>query len=275
MKFKRSERLVDMTNYLLNRPHTLVPLTFFAKRYNSAKSSISEDLGIVKQAFQQRGIGLVETVPGASGGAKFTPYILKEAADQFIGEVSDILNDNDRYLPGGYVYMSDILGQPEKLKTIGRIIATQYLFQKVDAVLTVATRGIPVAEASATYLNVPLVIARHDSQITEGSTVSVNYVSASSQEVKRMTISKRSLQPGSNVLIVDDFLRGGGTISGLTSLIDEFDCHLVGSTVFVETDDPGHRRVTDFTSLLKMDIKDDQIEIKPGNYAQKIFGSTN
>ena len=45
MKFRRSERLIDMTNYLLEHPRQLVPLTYFAERYGSAKSSISEDLG--------------------------------------------------------------------------------------------------------------------------------------------------------------------------------------------------------------------------------------
>ena len=44
MKVRRSDRLIDMTRYLLERPHTLIPLTFFSKRYESAKSSISEDL---------------------------------------------------------------------------------------------------------------------------------------------------------------------------------------------------------------------------------------
>lgn len=46
---KRSERLVDMTKYLLERPHTLISLPFFADRYNAAKSSISEDLAILKE----------------------------------------------------------------------------------------------------------------------------------------------------------------------------------------------------------------------------------
>ena len=71
MKFRRSERLIDMTNYLLEHPRQLVPLTFFAERYSSAKSSISEDLAIVKETFEQRGIGTLQTVPGAAGGVKF------------------------------------------------------------------------------------------------------------------------------------------------------------------------------------------------------------
>lgn len=67
MKWKRSERLVDMTHYLLEHPHQLIPLTYFAELYNSAKSSISEDLAIVKGTFEERGIGELVTVPGASG----------------------------------------------------------------------------------------------------------------------------------------------------------------------------------------------------------------
>ena len=68
MKIRRSERLIDMTNYLLSHPHELISLSLFAKRYESAKSSISEDLGIVKKTFKERGIGLLETLPGAAGG---------------------------------------------------------------------------------------------------------------------------------------------------------------------------------------------------------------
>ena len=64
MKTRRSDRLVDMTRYLLERPRTLVSLTQFAELYESAKSSISEDLTILKRTFHERGIGLLETIPG-------------------------------------------------------------------------------------------------------------------------------------------------------------------------------------------------------------------
>ena len=52
--------------------------------------------------------------------------------------------------------------------------------QQIDAVMTVATKGVPLANAVANVLNVPFVIVRRDLKITEGSTVSVNYVSGSS-----------------------------------------------------------------------------------------------
>ena len=57
MKWKRSERLVDMTYYLLEHPHQLIPLTYFSELYQSAKSSISEDLTIVKETFEEKESG--------------------------------------------------------------------------------------------------------------------------------------------------------------------------------------------------------------------------
>ena len=66
------------------------------------------------------------------------------------------------------------------MKNVGRIIASAFKGQKIDAVMTVATKGVPLANAVADVLNIPFVIVRRDLKITEGSTVSVNYVSGSS-----------------------------------------------------------------------------------------------
>lgn len=272
MKVRRSDRLIDMTRYLLERPHTLVPLTFFSKRYESAKSSISEDLAIVRRTFAQRETGILETVPGAAGGVRFIPTIGKTEATAFIEEMAGRLSETDRLLPGGYVYLSDLLGTPGVLRQIGRTIATQYVDQQIDAVMTVATKGIPIAQSVSQYLNVPFVIVRRDSKITEGSTVSVNYVSASSARIEKMELSKRSLPAGAGVLIVDDFMKGGGTVNGMRSLITEFDAKLVGISVFAEGNFAGDRMVSDYTSLIRVDevdTKANTLHAVPGNYLAK------
>ncbi|KRK70438.1 pur operon repressor [Lacticaseibacillus nasuensis] len=272
MKVRRSDRLIDMTRYLLERPHTLVPLTFFSKRYESAKSSISEDLAIVRRTFAARQTGILETVPGAAGGVRYLPIIGREEAERFIDLMAARLSETDRLLPGGYVYLSDLLGTPDVLRQIGRLIATQYLDQQIDAVMTVATKGIPIAQSVSQYLNVPFVIVRRDSKITEGSTVSVNYVSASSARIEKMELSKRSLAAGSGVLIVDDFMKGGGTVNGMRSLISEFDAHLVGISVFAEGNFDGDRMVSDYTSLVRVDTVDTKantLHAVAGNYLTK------
>ncbi len=49
-----------------------------------------------------------------------------------------------------------------------------------------------------------------------------------------MFLSKRSLKAGSRVLIVDDFLKGGGTVNGMISLLREFDSELAGVAVLAD-----------------------------------------
>ena len=275
LKTRRSDRLIDMTRYFMERPHTLVSLTFFAERYESAKSSISEDLAIIKRTVKLRCIGILETIPGATGGAIFIPSIDEDEARAFIEDMTEQLSHQDRLLPGGYVYLSDLLGRPDVLRYVGRVIARQYIDKQIDAVMTVATKGVPIAQSVASYLNVPFVIVRRDSKITEGSTVSVNYVSGSSERIEKMELSKRSLKRGSHVLVVDDFMKGGGTVNGMKSMIEEFESELVGITVFAEGAFDGRRMVEDYTSLLKVDSVntiDKTIHVSPGNYLEKVFG---
>lgn len=269
MKAKRSERLIDMTHYLLEHPHLLISLTYFSKRYGSAKSSISEDLAIVKKTFRERGIGVLETIPGAAGGVRFIPVMSDEEGREIVASLCERLSEKDRLLPGGYVYLSDLLGQPELLRKIGQIIASKYRNKEVDAVMTVATKGVPIAQAVSYYLNVPFVIVRRDSKITEGSTVSVNYVSGSSERIEKMELSKRSLKRGSKVLVVDDFMKGGGTVNGMKSLIEEFEAELVGITVFAESTFSGRRVISEYNSLLcvkDVDTHTKTIKVVPGNY---------
>ncbi|MGR3742292.1 pur operon repressor [Companilactobacillus sp. DQM5] len=273
MKTRRSERLIDATNYLLSNPHTLIPLTYFSKRYESAKSSISEDLGIVKKTFLKRGVGFLETLPGAGGGVIFTPAINKEVASEFIDEMVETVSDPKRLLPGGYVYLSDILGSPETLRKIGLIIATQYANDKVDAVMTVATKGIPIAQSVASCLNVPFVIVRRDSKITEGSTVSVNYVSGSSNRIEKMELSKRSLPEHSRVLVVDDFMKGGGTVSGMHGMIKEFNSELVGVTVFAESPQKvktSNLKTTSLIKVKKIDTEKQELQVEKGTYLEDV-----
>ena len=162
MKFRRSERLIDMTNFLLNHPRQLVPLTVFADRYSSAKSSISEDLAIIKEVFEDRGIGTLQTVAGAAGGVKYQVQVSMDEAQLFISDLCETISDPARLLPGGYLYLTDILGDPKIVQRVGAMIASAYIDTPIDVVMTIATKGIPLAYGVANYLNVPVVIVRND-----------------------------------------------------------------------------------------------------------------
>lgn len=275
MKFRRSERLIDMTNYLLDHPRELVPLTFFAERYSSAKSSISEDLAIVKETFEQRGIGTLQTVSGAAGGVKFFVKVSMEEAKPFVQELCELIADPERLLPGGYLYMTDILGNPTIVQKAGRIIASAYAETEIDVVMTIATKGIPLAYAVASQLNVPVIMVRRDSKVTEGPTVSINYVSGSAKRIQTMVLSKRSMKQGSRVLIVDDFMKAGGTVMGMISMLEEFNAYVAGIAVLVEAEETEERLVDDYLSLVRLsnvDVKEKKIKVHEGNYFIKNGG---
>ncbi|GAE31742.1 pur operon repressor [Alkalihalobacillus hemicellulosilyticus] len=267
-KIKRSGRLVDMTYFLLQHPHEVISLTHFSERYQSAKSSISEDLVIVKDIFEEEGYGSLLTISGASGGVKFIPRIESKQAGLLVDEVIDSLAVPERILPGGYLYMMDLLGDPTFMQRVGRVFASILASEKIDAVLTVATKGIPLAYAVGQQLNVPVSIVRRDHLVTEGSMVSINYVSGSSKRIQTMTLARRSLAPGSRVFIVDDFMKAGGTIRGMMDLLEEFQAELVGIGVLVETVGVEERLVDEYMSITRLsevNVRDKSIKVERGN----------
>ena len=74
-----------------------------------------------------------------------------------------------------------------------------------------------------------------------------------------------------HVLIVDDFLKGGGTITGMISLLSEFDSELVGVAVFAENA-KGDRDIHEYKSLLTVsdiDVKAQKVEVEVGNIFDK------
>lgn len=269
MKWKRSERLVDMTRHLLENPHELLPLTLFAERYKAAKSSISEDLTILKETFEERQTGLLVTVSGASGGVKYMPKVGDSTIRDVMNVLMDELRHSDRLLPGGYLFMTDLLGNPRIMDQVGKVFASAFAERDIDVIMTVATKGIPIAHAIARHLNVPVVIVRRDSKVTEGSTVSINYVSGSTKRIQTMVLSKRSMKSGQKVLITDDFMKAGGTMIGMKNLLEEFGCELAGIAVLVEAHQSEELLVDDYLSLIKLQAvneKDRTIELKEGNY---------
>ncbi|MBF0754635.1 MULTISPECIES: pur operon repressor [Jeotgalicoccus] len=275
MKYKRSERLVYMTQHLITNPNKLIPLTTYVDKFSQAKSSISEDIRIIKDVLNAEGLGVLQTTAGANGGAMFIPKISIERAENIISEFKTELEARERLLPGGYLYMSDIMGDPKMMNDIGDLIATMYGELEIDSVVTIATKGISLANAVARKLNVPVAVIRKDNKVTEGSTVSINYVSGSTRKIETMVLSKRTLKEGSNVLVVDDFLRAGGSITGVTNLMEEFNATVVGVSVLVEAKEVANRRFNDYTSLLKVSEIDEFNEsfvVEEGNCLDYITG---
>jgi purine operon repressor len=122
------------------------------------------------------------------------------------------------------------------------------------------TKGIPVALMTAEALGVPLVIARRMSNVFEGTAVNINYVTGSSGHIETMSLSRRAVQAGQRALIVDDFLKGGGTARGMIDLMGEFAVEVIGMAFVMETVAPANRRIHGERALMVMDMQPDEPE---------------
>lgn len=253
MKTKRSERIGAMIRILTETPNTLYSYPVFCDMFNAAKSSISEDIAAIKNIIEKFGLGKIETVAGAAGGVRFVQNVSDEDAYKFLLSICDMLSKEERVLPGDFIYTVDILSNPKYVGKMSEILATKLRSLDADFVVTVETKGIPVALMTARNLGIPLVIARRDNKMSEGPVVTINYVSGSSSRLQTMSVAKMSVSQGKKALVIDDFMKAGGTVKGICGIMKEFDVEVVGVGVIIATAEPEQKKVNDYYSLITME----------------------
>ena len=233
-----------MTQMLMKSPNKSLALSTFCETFDTAKSTASEDLDIIRTAMKRFRFGTLETLPGAAGGVRFRPLIAHEDGLAAVTELCGRMSAPGRVLPGELLYIADLVGDPETLLRRGEIVAGEYYGDEPDFVLTMEMQGIPLAMMTARALGVPVVIARRSVKAYEGAAVHITYPVGSS--FKTMSLPKRLVREGQKTIIVDDVLRTGGTLAGMRSLMDEFNVTVAGTAVLIATeqaqrDNPGVR----------------------------------
>lgn len=249
-KFTRNQRVAAITKTLMENPNKIINLNKFTNMFNAAKSTISEDLVVIKDTLNKLDMGKINTISGAAGGIKYVCGMSKEESRKFAEELCIILKNRDRIIPGNFLYVTDIVFDPQIIHTAGKILASAFITKDVDYVITVETKGIPLAYEVAKMLGVQLVLARRETKITEGSTLSINYVSGSSGRIQNMSLSKKSLNKNSNCIFIDDFMKAGGTAMGIIDLLKEFESKLLGIGVLIDNMETPRKLIHDYVSIV-------------------------
>ena len=281
-RIKRNERMAALTKLLTASPNRIFTLSYFCEMFGAAKSTLSEDIDVcmenltspyyidlLRGVFDTFGLGKLDTVTGAAGGVRYRPVMKSQDARAFLGELCQELCTPSRLLPGGFLYLGDILSMPEIVRKMGVIIAGEFYDAAPDFVLTMETKGIPAALMAAQALGVPLVIARRSSKVYEGSAVNINYVSGSSAHIETMSLSRRAVREGQRALIVDDFLKAGGTARGMIELMGEFNVEVVGTAFVMAKAQPASKLIQGERALMVMDLEGDDpstLAIRPADW---------
>ena len=274
IKFKRSERIAAMTSVLTNHPGRQISLNLFTSQLAAKKSALSEDLRTVKQTLETLGIGEIQSTTGAGGGIRFMPRMPQASRQAFLHRLTEELSRPERVLAGGYLYYSDLISSPDMVQPMAEMLAQHLDFRQADYVVTVETKGIPLAFTTARLVNKPLLIVRRVSRVTEGSTISVNYKSGSTGAIQQMVLSRRAMPNGAKVVMIDDFMRGGGTARGMHDLMNEFDARVLATGVMMATRHPEDKRSGPYTPLLYLESVDEelrQVDISPN---EALWGTT-
>ena len=253
-KLKRNERIVYISQYLVDRPSQLVNYQTFMAHLNCAKTSVSEDLSLIKLVFEQQRLGTIKTFPGASGGVVYYPIVHPEEQRQIGEKLMEMLSKGHRILQGNYIYLGDILQNPNIVDRIARLMASRYIYEQVDAVMTMESNGIGLATLVARYLDAKFIFARTGKTTSREATRSVEFVSGSYHKVGRMELEESQLEAKERVLIVDDFIRNGGTCQGMIDLVKAFDAKLVRVCVVGENPAPDIVRTLAFDSLVSINL---------------------
>lgn len=266
-KFTRNQRIAIIMKILIENPNRVINLNNFTELFNAAKSTISEDLFVIKDVLNKMNMGKVETISGAAGGVKFINGISEIKSKTFAENLCINLSKKDRIIPGNFLYVTDIMCNPQIIKQAASILSSFFSIQHIDYVVTVETKGIPLAYEVANLLGVQLVVVRRENKLTEGSTLSINYVSGSSGRVQNMYVSKDAIKKNSKCIFIDDFMKAGGTALGIINLLKEFESELLGIGVLIDNTSIAKKLVNDYFSIVDFNGFDNNgdIIVQPSN----------
>ncbi len=134
-------------------------------------------------------------------------------------------------------------------------------------VLTAETSGIPPALATARLLRIPLVFARkRGSALMQDDDFQAKAVSRTRQSSTTLRVARRFLTVEDQVLIIDDFLASGSTLSALAEIINQAGARLTGIGCVIEKPgEQGRERLAaldvPIISLAKIDVDGDALNV--------------
>lgn len=257
-KITKNDRIGFIVKILSENPNKVYTLNYFAEVLGCAKSTLSEDIDQVRKIYENFELGEVETLSGAAGGVRYVPVVNREQKMRFCRMLANKIKDPQRIIPGGFLYTNDLLYDPSITEMIGKVLATPYQRSEVDYVVTIESKGISIGLMTAKMLNKPLVVVRKKARMTEGTTIQMNYITGSSRRIQTMAVAKNAITRGSKVLVVDDFMKAGGTAKGIKDLMKECDAEVVGIGVVMATAHPVNKVVDAYDSLVVIEDVDDE-----------------
>ena len=140
--------------------------------------------------------------------------------------------------PGNVLKVDSFLNHQmdvQLLDEIGREFKRRFADANVTKVLTIESSGIAIACSVAREFGVPMLFAKKAKSVNlDGEMYTATVESFTHKKTNQVIVSKKFLQAGDRVLIIDDFLANGCALQGLISIVETADAEVVGCGIVIE-----------------------------------------
>lgn len=150
--------------------------------------------------------------------------------------------------------ITTLLKDPEALRETIRLVAEYFKDYGVEMIIGVESRGFILGAPLAYEMGLGFTLIRKPNKLP-GEVLSVEYDLEYGTD--SLEIHKDSFPPGTKVLVVDDLLATGGTISAATDLITKVGGEIVGLAFLIELAYLGGREKLDSYNILSLVKYDD------------------
>ena len=140
-------------------------------------------------------------------------------------------------LPGNILKVDSFLNHQidiSLLRDMGADFFELFKDKNISKILTIEASGIAIACYTAEHFNVPVVFAKKGNHKNVGNDVYTaevfSFTKGTSYDV---TVSKRYINEGDRVLIIDDFLANGQAVLGLKKIIEDAGAELCGAGIAI------------------------------------------
>lgn len=119
---------------------------------------------------------------------------------------------------------------------MGKEFKKRFADKKIDKILTIEASGIGVAFAAAiAFGNLPVVFAKKkDGNFKNPNAYICKVYSYTKDKEYEIMVDKRYINPGENILVLDDFLANGNAAAGLADIINQGQAQLAGVGAVIE-----------------------------------------
>lgn len=164
--------------------------------------------------------------------------------------LENMILEKGTILPGNILKVDNFINHmidSELYMEMGKEFYEEYKNKNITKILTLEVSGIAMAFAAAVFFKVPVLFAKKSVSMTLGSNVYRSSVYSYTKDRKfDIMVDKRFIEPGENILIIDDFLANGEALNGLIDLVDQAGANVSGIGIGIEKAfQPGGKLIRD------------------------------